>query len=192
MGGKLFRKQFSMFQNNDYVTYLFGGEHSENSFAKEVLEREANVLLLDEFDKVNPIFHSAFYQLFDEGIFEDNNYSIDAGGAIIICTSNYLSEEEIKNKLGEPIYSRFETCIKYDELSPESVKKIIKICIEREWNNLSPEDKYLIDKETIEKGFNKHSSKITNARMVDNTVKQVISDKILDRIISQNHGLTED
>lgn len=185
MGGKLFRKQFSMFQNNDYVTYLFGGEHSENSFAKEVLEREANVLLLDEFDKVNPIFHSAFYQLFDEGIFEDNNYSIDAGGAIIICTSNYLSEEEIKNKLGEPIYSRFETCIKYDELSPESVKKIIKICIEREWKTLSPKDKKLIDKATIEKDFNKYLYKITNARMVDNLVKQVISDKILDRIISK-------
>ena len=31
---------------------LFGGNHSQNSFAKELLERKSNVILLDEFDKV--------------------------------------------------------------------------------------------------------------------------------------------
>jgi len=184
MGGKLFRKQFSMFQNSDYVTYLFGGEHSENSFAKEVLEREANVLLLDEFDKVNPLFHSAFYQFFDEGIFEDNNYSVDARGAIIICTSNYLSENDIKNQLGEPIYSRIETCIKYEELSPDNVKKIINECIEREWKKIPIKDKRIIDKEAIKHDFNEYLPKLKNARMIENFVRQVISDKILDRILS--------
>lgn len=73
---KLFRKQFSMFQNNQFSTYLFGGAHYEKSFAKELLDRESNVILLDEFDKAHPIFHSTFYQLFDEGIFEDQNYIV--------------------------------------------------------------------------------------------------------------------
>ena len=68
MSADLFRKQFSMFQSNDFATYLFGGKHSQNCFARELLERESNIILLDEFDKPNPVFHSAFYQLFDEGI----------------------------------------------------------------------------------------------------------------------------
>ena len=48
---KIFRKQFSMFQNNQFSTYLFGGAHYEKSFAKDLLDRESNVILLDEFDK---------------------------------------------------------------------------------------------------------------------------------------------
>jgi len=191
LGGELFRRQFSMFQNNDYATYLFGGQHKEKCFAKEVLEREANVLLLDEFDKANPVFHSAFYQLFDEGIFEDKNYIVNVGNAIIICTSNYLSENEIKKHLGDPIFSRFETCIEYEELSPDSVKKIIKRCIESEWEKLSDDDKELVDKVSVENNFNNYLNKIKNVRKIDSLVRQVIYDEILKRIISDNENKTK-
>ena len=68
MGGKLLRKQFSMYQNNESANYIFGGRYNEKSFAQDLLARETNVLLFDEFDKALSIFHSAFYQLFDEGI----------------------------------------------------------------------------------------------------------------------------
>ena len=57
MAADLFRKQFSMFQSNDFATYLFGGKHSQNCFARELLERESNIILLDEFDKPNPVFN---------------------------------------------------------------------------------------------------------------------------------------
>ena len=98
LAGKLFRKQFSMYQNNQFATFLFGGSYNEKSFAKDLLDRESNVILLDEFDKANQTFHSAFYQLFDKGIFEDQNYRVHLDSAIIICTSNYISEEEIKKE----------------------------------------------------------------------------------------------
>lgn len=49
IGQKLFRKQFSMFQNMKFSNYLFGGKHSQDSFAKDLLERESNVILIDEF-----------------------------------------------------------------------------------------------------------------------------------------------
>lgn len=124
LSGKLFRKQFSMYQNNEFATYLFGGNHYEGSFAKDLLERDSNVILLDEFDKSNPVFHSAFYQLFDEGIYEERNYKVNLDNAIIICTSNYKDEKEIKGNLGNAIYNRFDSIIRFDELSDES-KEII-------------------------------------------------------------------
>ena len=68
MGGKLLRKQFSMYQNNESANYIFGGGYNEKSFAQDLLARETNVLLFDEFDKALSIFHSAFYQLIDKGI----------------------------------------------------------------------------------------------------------------------------
>ena len=78
MGQTLLRRQFSMFHSNEFSSYLFGGRHTGNCLAKDLMERESNVILFDEFDKPNPVFHSAFYQVFDEGIYEDRNYRADA------------------------------------------------------------------------------------------------------------------
>lgn len=126
LSGELFRKQFSMYQNNEFATYLFGGNYYEGSFAKDLLDRDSNVILLDEFDKSNPVFHSAFYQLFDEGIYEERNYKVNLDNAIIICTSNYKDEKEIKENLGNAIYNRFDSIIRFDELSDGSKEIIAK------------------------------------------------------------------
>lgn len=36
---KLFRKQFSMYQNNNFYDYVFGSNHSSTSLARDLLER---------------------------------------------------------------------------------------------------------------------------------------------------------
>jgi ATP-dependent Clp protease ATP-binding subunit ClpA len=124
IGEPLFRKQFSMFQNNQFATYLFGGAHFEKSFAKDLLDRESNVLLLDEFDKAHSSFHSAFYQLFDEGVYEDQNYYLKLDKSVIICTSNYNGLDEIEEHLGSAIYNRFDKIIQFSDLSDEAKQKI--------------------------------------------------------------------
>lgn len=120
----IFRKQFSMFQNNQFSTYLFGGAHYEKSFAKDLLDRQSNVLLLDEFDKAHPSFHNAFYQLFDEGEYEDQNYSLMLEKSIIICTSNYNNLDEIEEHLGSAIFNRFDNIIHFQDLSDEAKLEI--------------------------------------------------------------------
>ena len=35
---------------------------------QDLLAIDSNVLLFDEFDKALSVFHSSFYQLFDEGV----------------------------------------------------------------------------------------------------------------------------
>ena len=40
-----------MYQNNEFANYLFGGKYNEKSFAKDLIARDSNVILLDEFDK---------------------------------------------------------------------------------------------------------------------------------------------
>lgn len=122
--GQLMRKQFSMYQNNEFANYLFGGSNNEGSFAKDLLDRDCNVILLDEFDKANPVFHSAFYQLFDEGIFEDKNYRVNLDYSIIICTSNYKTEDEIVEHLGSAIFNRFDAVIHFEDLTIPAKEKI--------------------------------------------------------------------
>ena len=58
IGGQILRKQFSM---NLQIIYL-AESITKKSFAKDLIGRDSNVILLDEFDKPYSVFHSAFYQ----------------------------------------------------------------------------------------------------------------------------------
>ena len=62
LGGELLRIQISMMQTTEAYNYIFGSDHSKGSFAKDMMARESNVILIDEFDKVNPAFYNAFYE----------------------------------------------------------------------------------------------------------------------------------
>lgn len=174
LGGELFRKQFSMFQNNEFANYLFGTKHTEGSFAKDLLDRETNVILLDEFDKANSLFFSAFYQLFDEGIFIDKNYSVELKNSIIICTSNYETTNEIKENLGLPIYNRFDGFIHFKELDEVACKKIIEKCYERYFKYLNHNQQMLIKDNKIQELLIKNSINFNNAREIDRIVRDVI------------------
>ena len=169
MGGKLLRKQFSMYQNNESANYIFGGRYNEKSFAQDLLARDSNVLLFDEFDKALSVFHSAFYQLFDEGIYEDHNYKVTVDKAIIVCTSNYKTVYEVKENLGLPIYNRFDSIIKFDELSNEAKKKIAELEIERLKTDFNIEDNKLFEK------LKEAAITASNAREIKHLVKDTFS-----------------
>lgn len=181
---KLFRKQFSMFNSDEFTSYLFGGKHSQNCLAKELLERESNIILFDEFDKTHPVFHSAFYQLFDEGIYEDKNYCVTLEKSIIICTSNYSSLDEIKKKLGAPIYSRFDAIIKYNELDVEAIKKIIEKEYMRQFNLLDNWEQDLVKNKNTFNDILTISDNIENARQINHLIKDKISSILVQHIIN--------
>jgi ATP-dependent Clp protease ATP-binding subunit ClpA len=188
LGQKLFRKQFSMYHSSDFSSYLFGGKHSENSFAKELLERESNIILLDEFDKPHSVFHSAFYQLFDEGIFEDKNYRVTVNNSIIICTSNYTSIEDIKNHLGDPIFARFDAIIKFEPLSLDALEQIINIQFETQYKALSDDEKKLVDQTNIKDRILSWANTLKNAREIKKIIREAISTILVRELIKSNQN----
>lgn len=173
LNGKLMRKQFSMYQNNNFATYLFGGTNNEGSFAKDLLDRDSNVILLDEFDKANPVFHSAFYQLFDEGVYEDKNYKVNLDYAIIICTSNYKTKGEIIEHLGSAIYNRFDAVIHFQNLSVDAKTKITEMTI-NEISASFKEDDIEIEQSILEK-LKKQAIACTNVREIKRLIKGTFS-----------------
>lgn len=179
MGGNVLRKQFSMFQHDEVSSYLFGGKNNQSSFARDLLERETNVILFDEFDKANPYFYSAFYQMFDEGIFKDENYEVNLTNTIILCTSNFRSISDIKNRLGEPIYSRINSTIEFFPFNKESIDKIIRQNINLQIQDLDSEYMEIIKSEEIFEELSKSYSGLTNARNIKNNIRDLISIKIL-------------
>jgi len=175
LGGELMRKQFSMFHNDRFASYLFGGHHSEASFAHDLLDRESGVILIDEFDKANPIFHSAFYQLFDDGTFEDRNYRVELGPALVICTSNYGTEKEIRHTLGDALFSRFDGLIRYQDLSPDQVRGIIDKLIDRRLDVLRQDELEQLDREVLRVGLHRLAGNVGNVRTIGKRVDEVIS-----------------
>jgi ATP-dependent Clp protease ATP-binding subunit ClpA len=181
----IFRKQFSMLHSEEFFSYMFGGSHSQNSFAKELLERESNIILLDEFDKPHPVFHSAFYQLFDEGIFEDKNYKVHVERSIIICTSNYNSEQDIRNKLGDPIYSRFDSIIEFSKLSNSAVEQLIRKEYTRQFDTKRDWEKNIIEESKVLDRLLTAVKYLKNAREIKKITNEAISAVLIKKILEE-------
>ena len=186
MGGQLLRVQFSMMQTTEAYNYVFGSEHSNSSFAKDMMARESNVILIDEFDKVNPIFYNAFYELFDEGKYIDTNYDVDLGQAIFLCTCNFSSEEEIKHALGPAMFSRIGCCIKYDELSVEQKCRIIQNWYNEIVTSLKTDEQRIIRETDILEWFLKNAERYDNIRILKTKLENAIYAKLAEVFIFTN------
>lgn len=178
LGGELLRIQFSMMQTTEAYNYVFGAEYSKGSFAKDMMARESNVILIDEFDKVNPTFYNAFYELFDEGRYVDTNYSVNLGQAIFLLTCNFSSEKEIKSALGSSMFSRIGCCIAFEELSTEQKQNIIRKWYDSVLLSLEADEKEEIDKTDILDWFIKNAERYDNIRTLKTKLENAIFDKL--------------
>lgn len=183
LGGELLRIQFSMMQTAEAYNYVFGAEHSKNSFARDMMSRESNVILIDEFDKVNPNFYNAFYELFDEGKYTDSNYVVDLKGTIFLCTCNFMSEDEIRKVLGPAMYSRIGCCIEYADLETEQKLEIVRAWYQEILKRITDEEKAAIDKTDILKWFEKNINRYDNIRILKAKLEKAIFDELSELFI---------
>ncbi len=181
IGNEMVRVQFSMQQTNTAYQFIFGADHGENSLARELIRRSSNVVLLDEFDKVHSSFYNAFYQMFDEGIFIDSNYSVNVENCVIICTTNYTTEKEAEKHLGTPIYSRFSKIIKFNTISIENRIKIAKRNYYEIFAQLDDEDKmFILENQVLRFYIEKiRGGYYKNMRMLRNDIEDAINFEIL-------------
>lgn len=180
LGGELLRVQFSMMQTNEAYNYVFGSEHSRGSFAKDMVSRESNVILIDEFDKVHPNFYNAFYQLFDEGRYVDANYDVNLKKTIFLCTCNFNSEEEIKKALGPAMFSRIGCCIKYSDLTTVQKKEIVTNWYSNIFKQLNDDEKKVIEGTDILNWFYINVERYDNIRILKTKIEHAIFDNLTD------------
>ena len=183
LGGNLLRIQFSMMQTNEAYNYVFGSEHSNNSLAKDMLLRESNVILLDEFDKVDYRFYNAFYELLDEGRYVDTNYEVDLKNTIFICTSNFMNEEKIKESLGPAMFSRFSECIQFDQLEKEQKIEIVNNWYYEVLSKLDDDEKNIIKKTDIIQWFMDNIDRYDNIRILKTKLENAIYHKLSEAYI---------
>lgn len=185
LGGNLLRVQFSMMQTAEGYNYVFGAEHSKSSFAKDLMSRESNVVLIDEFDKVNPNYYNAFYQMFDEGVYIDTNYKVDLSRCIIICTSNFMSEADVIKSMGIPIFSRFDDFIHFEYLSVDEKETILDRIYTTYLENFSEEEKTLVNNSDIYEWHKDNLHRFKNVRIIKSRVEKAINDMLINNLISE-------
>ena len=188
LGGELLRVQFSMMQTQEAYDYVFGAEHSKSSFARDMMGRESNVILIDEFDKVNPLFYNAFYELFDEGRYVDTNYSVDLGQAVFLLTCNFGSESEIKKILGPAMFSRIGCCIEYADLSTEQKQAIVERWYQSIIGTLKVDERSFISGTNIREWFLKNAERYDNIRILKTKLENAVFEKLTDHFIIKTEG----
>lgn len=191
LGGELLRKQFSMFHSDKFASYVFGGTHAEASFARDLLDRSSGVILIDEFDKANSVFHSAFYEVFDEGVFEDKNYRVSIGPALIICTSNYSTEDEIRKALGDALYSRFDALIHFKPLSRDETLQVINRLVDDRFSKLAPDEQARLKPEDIKAKLSPLADNNGNVRKLGKLVDEVISLMLVGSLLDESPPTAE-
>ena len=183
LGGSLLRIQFSMMQTNEAANYIFGDQHSKSSFAKDLLQRESNIVLIDEFDKVHPNFYNAFYEIFDEAKFTDLNYTVDVKNCIFILTSNFKNQKETIEKIGMPIYSRISASIHFDELNDFEKKEVILKSFEDVISSLSIEEVKVVENLKMKNWFFENVAEYNNIRLLKSKIEESVYDVLTSRLL---------
>lgn len=191
-GGAILRQQLSMYKTNAFYNYIFGGEENNISFAKDLSRYEGNVILFDEFNQCPQEVYSAFLQMFDEGVLEDNRYKIDLSNMIIICTANFSNKQDVYNSLGGALYSRFTDFIEFRVLEDSVKKQLITSQYENVLSNLLSEDQLFIESTDIYAELISYVKEFSNARNIKSGVELYISKVLADKFIREVKSGSED
>lgn len=179
-GNQLLEQHLSMFKSNANGDYLFGDKPNRRSIGFDLLERESNLVFLDEFDKCADFFYSVFYTLFDNTVFKDAVYEVDVSGILIILTSNYASEDEMKERLGLPIFYRIDKFVHFEDFDSATIRKIV--CKElddrfEEYKDYFSKDELyaIVSKRILTTG--------ENARTIKNKIQTVLEELLFEKFL---------
>ena len=108
-----------------YVGYDEGGQLTE-----AVRRKPYSVVLLDEIEKAHPDVFNILLQVLDDGRLTDNKgRTVDFKNCILIMTSN-LKEEELRLRMRPEFLNRIDEIVVFDPLTPEDIRKIVRIQME--------------------------------------------------------------
>jgi len=213
----MIRLDMSEYQTQDQMDRLIGTksavEYVSNSLPEMVEKQPFSLILLDEFEKANPILLNIFLQVFDEGRLTTNQgKTVTFKETIIIATSNagteLLREKEknsenvnkeelldylLRNNLFTPeLLNRFDDVVVFEFLTPDDVKKIAALILTESFNKLSEDHQIKINFD--EKVLTKIVSSAYNAefgarnirRYIENDIESYLSKQILENNIKQS------
>lgn len=197
----LLRFDMARFQEKKQIVALL------EELAATIRSQPYSVLLLDEIDKAQQDLLNLFLTILDEGYFLDNHANrVPCQNLIIIGTSNAASEfireklhtqatrasqicnlgaEVINFILKHNIFSpefinRFDAVVVYQPLSPEHLKQIAQMKLEKLRQKLQKEHgkTFEISEELLEQIVKEDTHPEFGAREIERTIKRLVEDQL--------------
>lgn len=197
--------------------FLSSGAVNSNSLLDSIKKQPFSVVLLDEIEKAHPDVVNSMLQLLDEGILRDmSNREFSFRDAIIIATSNAGAEtiaqyelsakenidkakqEFINNliqtgKFRPEFLNRFDTVIVYRSLTPKELMQVVDIQIAILNQTLAPQQIRVeltssVREWLAHEGYDPQMGARPLKRLVQDTIEQVLSKKILEGSVVPNTG----
>jgi ATP-dependent Clp protease ATP-binding subunit ClpC len=209
------RIDMSQFQGENGLQSLIGSVAAEKPgiLLQEVRANPYGVLLLDEFEKANQEILNLFLTVFDEGYLKDfRGKPVSFKNLIIICTSNAAAEyirknvqdqgleEKIreyvmqKNIFSPELLNRFDAAVVFKPLTPEHVKKIAQMFLNRLIKKLEKKGITLAYEEPVlnvlaEKGHSFEFGARPLKRMVADKIETLIAKNMLHKEIKKGQSI---
>jgi len=174
-----------------------GYSDNKNIFDK-IKDNPFTVLILDEIEKAHSSIINLFYQILDEGVLKDSKGdTIYFDNTIIIMTSNigfnnnnigFNNSNKVNIDLKEyfslPFINRIDNIIKFNYLTYEDMKKIIKIKLNKLRDKYNKKGIILKFSNTlIDEIINLSNYKEFGARKIDKIIKNQIESIIINQIL---------
>ena len=174
-----------------------GYNDNKNIFDK-IKDNPFTVLILDEIEKAHSSIINLFYQILDEGVLKDSKgETIYFDNTIIIMTSNigfnnnnigFNNSNKVNIDLKEyfslPFINRIDNIIKFNYLTYDNIKKIIKIKLNKLKNKYNKKEITLKFSNTlIDEIINLSNYKEFGARKIDKIIKNQIESIIINQIL---------
>lgn len=113
-----------------YVGSEQGGE-----LTNKIKNSNSKIIVIDELDKADEAIFTFFYEMLEDGQYTDLDEKIvDLDGYIIIFTAN-LTNNNFKEIIPEPLFSRFDMTYEFQPLSYENKMKFISDLIDKLMQN---------------------------------------------------------
>lgn len=103
-----------------YVGSEQGGE-----LTNKIIHSKSKIIIIDELDKADEAIFTFFYEMLEDGQYTDlDGKVIDLDGYIVVFTAN-LNNSNFKEKIPEPLFSRFDMTYEFKPLSYEDKMNFI-------------------------------------------------------------------
>lgn len=148
-GNPLIKINFGNYSTEGVLNSLIGspigyvGSEEGGELINKMIISNSKVILIDEFEKATPSVYNFFYELLEDGKFTDRHgKEHDLEGYIIIFTSN-MTEKQYKERIPEPLKSRFDMTYNFKILTVDEKLEYINSTAEKLISDLN--SKYLFD-----------------------------------------------
>lgn len=146
------------------------GSEQGGELTNKIMHSKSKVIVIDELDKADEAIYTFFYEMLEDGQYTDlEGNVVDLDGYIVVFTAN-LNNDNFKDKIPEPLFSRFDMTCEFQSLSYDDKTKFVSDFVDKLLTDYT-EHIGKVDKESIKNSImGENFQNMDNLRNIKRTI----------------------